>query len=73
MEEEKDNLIVKFHHQQIEEILFCHLPKINKQGNFIINGHDKVVVFQSVRVPKVYFFTDKENKIYGEIIPSKGP
>ncbi|CAJ0837630.1 2876_t:CDS:10, partial [Entrophospora sp. SA101] len=47
IKEKNDNhLVVSFHYQQEKEILFCHLPKINSQGNFIINGHDKVVVFQ---------------------------
>ena len=46
---------------------------MNPQGNFIINGHDKVVIFQSVRAPSIYFFTDKEKKFYGEVIPFKGP
>jgi DNA-directed RNA polymerase beta subunit len=46
---------------------------MNPQGNFIINGHDKVVVFQSVRAPAVYYFGEQENEFYGEIIPFKGP
>lgn len=47
---------------------------MTKQGNFIINGHNKVAVFQSVRAPNVYFFQDGESKLsYGEIIPFKGP
>jgi len=46
---------------------------MNPQGNFIINGHDKVVVFQSVRAPAVYYFGKQENEFYGEIIPFKGP
>ncbi|CAG8654249.1 5021_t:CDS:2, partial [Ambispora gerdemannii] len=50
-EREKDNLVVSFHCEQDQEIDFCHLPKMNPQGNFIINGHNKVVVFQSVRAP----------------------
>jgi len=45
-----------------------------KQGNFIINGHNKVVIFQSVRAPSIYFFQDNESQTpYGEIIPFKGP
>jgi DNA-directed RNA polymerase beta subunit len=46
---------------------------MNSQGNFIINGHDKVVVFQSVRAPTVYHFPDGENNFYSEVIPLKGP
>jgi DNA-directed RNA polymerase subunit beta len=52
---------------------FCHLPKMTSRGDFIINGHKKVVVFQSVRAPKAYYFGDKENGFLGEIIPLKGP
>ncbi|CAG8728451.1 1149_t:CDS:1, partial [Ambispora leptoticha] len=47
---------------------------MNPQGNFIINGHNKVVVFQSVRAPAVYYyFGEEENEFLGEIIPFKGP
>ncbi|CAG8746968.1 14811_t:CDS:2, partial [Funneliformis caledonium] len=35
---------------------------MTSQGDFIINGHHKVVVFQSVRAPAVYYyFGEKEN------------
>ncbi|CAG8539999.1 8773_t:CDS:2 [Paraglomus brasilianum] len=34
---------------------------MNSQGNFVINGHNKVVVFQSVRAPAVYYFAEGEN------------
>lgn len=73
LEEEKDNLIVSFHCEQDQEVDFCHLPKMTPQGNFIINGHNKVVVFQSVRAPSIYYFDEKENGFCGEIIPFKGP
>ncbi|MEG7978390.1 MAG: hypothetical protein NY202_00220 [Mollicutes bacterium UO1] len=73
LEKEEGNLIIKFHCEQDQPVNFCHLPKMNQQGNFIINGHDKVVVFQSVRAPDVYYFGDQENKFSGEIIPFKGP
>jgi DNA-directed RNA polymerase beta subunit len=46
---------------------------MTSRGDFIINGHKKVVVFQSVRAPKIYYFGDKENGFFGEIIPLKGP
>jgi len=73
LEQKEENLLVSFHCQQNQKVTFCHLPKMNSQGNFIINGHDKVVVFQSVRAPAIYYFGDKENGFYGEIIPFKGP
>jgi len=67
-------LVIKFYYEQSKEVPFCSLPKMTKQSSFIINGHNKVVVFQSVRAPSVYFFQDSESHIpYGEIIPFKGP
>jgi DNA-directed RNA polymerase beta subunit len=70
---EKD-LVVKFYCEGEKKASFCELPKITSTGNFIINGHDKVVIFQSVRAPSLYFFTSENNeKVYGEIIPIKGP
>lgn len=71
----KERIALRFICEQRKQIDFCSLPKINEQGNFIINGHEKVIVFQSVRSPGLYFFSDEENsnEIYGEIIPLKGP
>ncbi|CAG8741295.1 20808_t:CDS:2, partial [Racocetra persica] len=54
-----------------KEINFCYLPKITPSGSFIVNGHNKVAVYQSVRAPAVYFFATEEKEIYGEIIPFK--
>jgi DNA-directed RNA polymerase beta subunit len=72
--QEKDNLAISFHYEQNQKADFCHLPKMTSQGDFIINGHHKVVVFQSVRAPAVYYyFGEEENKFLGEIIPFKGP
>ncbi|KLL01819.1 MAG: DNA-directed RNA polymerase subunit beta [Mycoplasmataceae bacterium RC_NB112A] len=71
--EEQNNLIIRFHCEWSKEEVFCYLPKMNSQGNFIINGFDKAVVFQSVRAPGVYFFSKEKNCFYGEIIPRKGP
>jgi len=73
LENKEDNLTIKFHCEQDQKVSFCHLPKMNPQGNFVINGHDKVVVFQSVRAPSVYYFGNQENGFYSEIIPFKGP
>ncbi|WNE41736.1 MAG: DNA-directed RNA polymerase subunit beta [Mycoplasmataceae bacterium] len=72
---DEERIAVEFDCEQRKQIDFCSLPKINEQGNFIINGHEKVIVFQSVRSPGLYFFSDEENSndIYGEIIPLKGP
>ncbi|MCE8162737.1 MAG: hypothetical protein I3273_01805 [Candidatus Moeniiplasma glomeromycotorum] len=73
--EKEDDLIIRFHCEWSKKEIFCNLPKMNEQGNFIINGYDKVAVFQSVRAPGVYFFADEKekNRFYGEIIPHKGP
>ncbi len=71
---EDECISIEFDCEQRKQVEFCSLPKINEQGSFIINGHEKVVVFQSVRSPGLYFFTSEEsNEIYGEIIPLKGP
>jgi DNA-directed RNA polymerase beta subunit len=70
---EENILTVKFTCNISERLNFCNLPKMNSQGNFIINGHDKVVVFQSVRAPSFYFFANEGIGFYGEIIPFKGP
>ena len=68
-----DFLSVSFRFQQEREIPLCHLPKITNQGVFIINGHYKVVVCQSIRAPSVYcFFDEEQQKCCSEIIPVKG-
>ncbi|RHZ35466.1 hypothetical protein [endosymbiont GvMRE of Glomus versiforme] len=72
LEKRQDSMSVGFRYEQTAKVIFCHLPKMNSCGNFIINGHDKVVVFQSVRAPSIYFFTNEANGFYGEIIPLKG-
>nr|CAG8584891.1 15453_t:CDS:10 [Entrophospora candida] len=50
--EEGDKLIAKFHCEQDQRVDFCTLPKITRQGSFVINGHDKVVVFHIYRGAK---------------------
>ena len=65
---------IKFSYEQEKEIPFCLLPKMTERGNFIINEHNKVVVFQSVRAPNVYFYQESKTKmLYSEIIPFEGP
>ena len=74
LEQKENELLVSFYCEQGQRLDFCHLPKINSQGTFIINGHEKVVVLQSVRAPTIYHFaTEKQNVFYSEIIPFKGP
>ena len=74
-EKQKVDLIIRFHCEWDKKENFCHLPKMTSQGNFIINGFDRVAVFQSIRAPGVYFFPEEKEKnhFYGEIIPHKGP
>ena len=68
-----ERLAIKFYYEKTKEIPFCVLPKMTERGNFIINGHNKVVIFQSVRAPNAYFFQDQLTQLsYGEIIPLKG-
>jgi len=74
LEQKEDEVLISFHCDQEQKVDFCHLPKMNPQGNFIINGHNKVVVFQSVRAPAVYYYRGEgEKEFLGEIIPFKGP
>ncbi|CAG8602469.1 10343_t:CDS:2, partial [Diversispora eburnea] len=58
--QEEDSLAVSFHYEQNQKADFCHLPKMTSRGDFIINGHHKVVVFQSVRAPAVYYYFGEE-------------
>lgn len=67
-----NQLEIRFDYEQEEETNFCNVPKMNQQGNFVINGHYKVVIFQSVRSPGSYFLQNEKGEFYGEIIPSKG-
>lgn len=72
-EKKEDSLLVSFHHKEDKEILLCRLPKMDDKGVFIINGHHKVAVCQSVRAPSIYCYFDLEQrKFLGEVIPYKG-
>jgi len=74
LEQKENETLVSFYCKQGKIVDFCHLPKINSQGTFIINGHEKVVVLQSVRAPTIYHFAaENGNSFYSEIIPFKGP
>lgn len=59
-----------------QDVFFCDFPLMTKQGTFIINGAERVIVSQLVRSPGVYFHseTDKNSRVtYGTtVIPNRG-
>ncbi len=58
-----------------QEVLLCDLPLMTENGTFIINGVERVTIFQLIRSPGV-FFTARNfhgRKYFGaKIIPSRG-
>lgn len=60
-----------------QEVFLCDLPIMTKQGSFVINGIERVVVSQMRRAPGVFFDSEK-SKIYSgknytaKIIPISG-
>ena len=59
-----------------QDVFFGDFPLMTKQGTFIINGAERVIVSQLVRSPGVYFNseTDKnDRRTYGTtVIPNRG-
>ena len=59
-----------------QDVFFGDFPLMTKQGTFIINGAERVIVSQLVRSPGVYFHseTDKNTRVtYGTtVIPNRG-
>ncbi len=59
-----------------QDVFFGDFPLMTKQGTFIINGAERVIVSQLVRSPGVYFHseTDKNSRVtYGTtVIPNRG-
>ncbi|MGO3095921.1 MAG: DNA-directed RNA polymerase subunit beta [Lacticaseibacillus paracasei] len=59
-----------------QDVFFGDFPLTTKQGTFIINGAERVIVSQLVRSPGVYFHseTDKNSRVtYGTtVIPNRG-
>lgn len=60
-----------------QEVFICELPFMTKNGTFIINGVERVVVNQLVRAPGVYFTkgekrTSNENAHMVKLIPYRG-
>lgn len=67
--------LVNFVCKQRKKVFLCSMPKITSQGNFLVNGHRKAVVFQSVRAPSVYDFPSdngEDGRLFTELIPIKG-
>ncbi len=74
--------IFSFHNNQTgeikeQEVFICELPFMTKNGTFIINGVERVVVNQLVRAPGVYFTkgekrTANENAHMVKLIPYRG-
>src|ERR1700726_2654935 len=60
-----------------KEIFMGDFPLMTKQGTFLINGTDRVVVSQLVRSPGVYFTADEDattgSKLFAaKLIPDRG-
>lgn len=60
-----------------QEVFICELPFLTKNGTFVINGVERVVVNQLVRAPGVYFTkgekrTANENAFMVKLIPYRG-
>ncbi|WP_203627930.1 DNA-directed RNA polymerase subunit beta [Lacticaseibacillus mingshuiensis] len=59
-----------------QDVFFGDFPLMTKQGTFIINGAERVIVSQLVRSPGVYYNseTDKNSRVtYGTtVIPNRG-
>jgi len=74
--------IFSFHNNRTGEIkeqqvFICELPFLTKNGTFVINGVERVVVNQLVRAPGVYFTkgekrTANENAHMVKLIPYRG-
>ena len=58
-----------------QEVFLCDLPLMTKQGTFIINGVERVIISQLVRSAGVFFTAEEVggNKYFGaKIIPGRG-
>ena len=54
-----------------QEVFFCELPWMTKNGTFIINGVERVVVNQLHRAPGVYY-SHEGNEYSGLLVPLRG-
>ncbi len=56
-----------------QQVYMGDIPLMTRRGTFIINGAERVVVNQLHRSPGIFFFFDKEERLYNSrIIPDKG-
>ncbi|MDD4931730.1 MAG: DNA-directed RNA polymerase subunit beta [Candidatus Colwellbacteria bacterium] len=73
MKVELTNLVTKKKFDQ--EIYFGDFPMMTKNGTFIINGVERVIISQLVRSPGVYFVSEvaRGQRYFGaKIIPNRG-
>lgn len=71
-----DNLFFDLDFKNETKVFFGKYPMISQKGTFLINGNEKVVVFQLTRAPGVYFDQGADNKntqlFSAQIIPKQG-
>uniref|UniRef100_A0A7C4Y9M4 DNA-directed RNA polymerase subunit beta n=1 Tax=candidate division WOR-3 bacterium TaxID=2052148 RepID=A0A7C4Y9M4_UNCW3 len=64
-------------HTISQEVYLCEIPLMTEEGNFVINGVDRVVVSQLHRSPGVFFdevtIGEGRSSYIAEIIPYRGP
>ncbi|WOX79257.1 DNA-directed RNA polymerase subunit beta [Candidatus Shikimatogenerans bostrichidophilus] len=56
----------------INKVFLCTCPLITSKGSFIINGNERVIVFQIHRSPGLFFGNNNDKSCYAKIIPKKG-
>jgi DNA-directed RNA polymerase subunit beta len=54
-----------------QEVFFCEMPWMTKNGTFIINGVERVIVSQLHRSPGVYF-SREDNEFSALLVPLRG-
>lgn len=68
-----ENLVTK--EERTQKIFFGEIPMMTKNGNFIINGIERIIVNQLLRSPGIYFdflIYREEKKFGSKIIPQQG-
>jgi DNA-directed RNA polymerase subunit beta len=57
-----------------QDVYFGQIPQITKEGSFIINGVERVIVSQIVRSPGIFFLEDKSlpGSFQSKMIPKRG-
>ena len=66
---------LKTKREQTQEVFLCDFPLMTERGTFIVNGVERVVIFQLLRSPGVFFTarTVHGKKYFGaRIIPTRG-